>query len=171
MPPARTLVLIAVVAAAGSAGAAAQDVVIRGKACVVDGATLVLGETNDVGRCRVGHGVRLYGLDAPELEQSCERGGRRWACGAEAMRALRSIVEGRQLECRGQGERWRGREFVQCFLGATDVGQRLVRDGWAVADRRRSTRYVGDETLARSNRLGIWSGSFVEPDRWRRGER
>jgi carbonic anhydrase/acetyltransferase-like protein (isoleucine patch superfamily) len=86
MSPAGTLVLIAVVAAAGSAGAAEQATVIRGKACVVDGATLVLGETNEVGRCRVGHGVRLHGchikshcligigavvLDGAVLEENC----------------------------------------------------------------------------------------------------
>ena len=47
---------------------------LSGRASVVDGDTL------DVGEVR----IRPHGVDAPESRQSCVAGGRRWACGERA---------------------------------------------------------------------------------------
>jgi endonuclease YncB( thermonuclease family) len=158
---------------AAPAASLAQGVIIQGTACVVDGDTLVIGEANTVGRCRQGHAVSLFGIDAPEADQTCRRpdGDIRWPCGEEAVRALRALVEGERVDCRGRGERLRGRDLVRCYRGGIDLGQRMVREGWALARRQHTNQYVGDETQARANRLGIWSGRFIEPERWRRGER
>jgi len=41
-----------------------------------------------------GERMRLKGIDAPELVQSCERNGRPWACGREARDALQRLVAG-----------------------------------------------------------------------------
>ena len=54
---------------AGSSGA------FTGPARMIDGDTL------DVGGVR----IRLHGIDAPESEQSCQAGGKRWSCGREPM--------------------------------------------------------------------------------------
>ena len=42
---------------------------------------------------------------------------------------------------------------------------------WALAYRKYSKKYVKNENIAKSNRVGMWSGKFVEPWNWRRGER
>ena len=47
----------------------------------------------------------------------------------------------------------------------------MVAQGWAVAYRKYSTDYVSQETAAKAARRGLWRGDFVEPSRWRRGER
>ena len=47
----------------------------------------------------------------------------------------------------------------------------MVREGWAIAYRQYSLDYLGDETTARAVRTVMWAGRFVEPSKWRRGER
>jgi endonuclease YncB( thermonuclease family) len=44
----------------------------------------------------------------------------------------------------------------------------MVRNGHAVAFRRYSKNYVKDETYAKKNKLGLWSGSFIHPEKWRK---
>ncbi|HEX5452197.1 MAG TPA: hypothetical protein VFX06_00250 [Stellaceae bacterium] len=48
-------------------------------------------------------------------------------------------------------------EFVCHDRAGVDLGQMLVRQGWAVADRTRSYQYVGDEERARTRRAGLWA--------------
>ena len=47
----------------------------------------------------------------------------------------------------------------------------MVEQGWAVAYRKYSMDYISHETTAKRARRGVWRGEFVEPSRWRRGER
>jgi endonuclease YncB( thermonuclease family) len=128
---------------------------------VLDGDTLNLG----------GQRIRLYGVDAPESEQSCERGGVAWRCGADAAAALRNFVAGRQVNCTAIGRDVYGRTIAQCAADGQDVGAWLVREGLAVAYREYSTTYVADEARARGERRGIWGGSFVLPSDHRRNSR
>ena len=132
---------------------------VSGSARVVDGDTL------DVGAVR----VRLHGVDAPESRQSCVAGGRRWACGERATRALAGRLGGRTVACE-ERDRY-GRIVAVCRDGGEDVNAWMVSHGWALAYRRYSRDYVGEETAARDARLGMWRGDFVPPWDWRRGER
>jgi endonuclease YncB( thermonuclease family) len=61
------------------------------------------------GPARVGDGdsltiscisVRLYGIDAPELDQVCRRGSAPWKCGEEAKQQLQAMIEGQKVSCR-----------------------------------------------------------------------
>lgn len=128
---------------------------------VLDGDTLNLG----------GQRIRLYGVDAPESDQSCERGGVVWRCGADATAALRSFLAGRQVTCTALSRDVYGRTIAQCAADGQDVGTWLVREGLAVAYREYSTTYVADEALARRERRGIWGGRFVMPSEHRRSAR
>ena len=47
----------------------------------------------------------------------------------------------------------------------------MVRQGFAVAYRRYSQRYVKAEEAAKKAKIGLWQGAFVMPSEWRRGER
>jgi hypothetical protein len=43
----------------------------------------------------------------------------------------------------------------------------MVRQGWALAFRRSSDAYIGEEDGAREEQRGIWSGAFIAPWDWR----
>lgn len=49
-----------------------------------------------------------------------------------------------------------GRTVGQCSVGGRDLGDYMVRGGFAVAYRQYSKAYVEDEDLARSEKAGIW---------------
>lgn len=112
---------------------------------------------------------RLHGIDAPEARQSCRAWGRTWDCGAAATEALMSRAEG--MTCTGSGTDAFGRTIGICSAGGRDLNAWLVANGWALAYRRFSEDYVGEEEQARSNGRGIHRGQFIEPWDWRRGER
>ena len=58
-----------------------------------------------------------------------------------------------------------------CRHAGQDVNAWMVSQGLALAYRRYSRGYVGEEASARDARLGMWRGDFVPPWDWRRGER
>jgi len=75
-------ILAVVLALAALAGSARAD--MAGRAQVVDGDTLEIG----------GEMVRLFGIDAPEPDQTCASGkGRKFNCGALAREILVSVRE------------------------------------------------------------------------------
>ena len=57
-----------------------------------------------------------------------------------------------------------GRVLATCRVGGEDIGDAVVRAGWAVAD----LRYAGAVLEARRAGRGIWSGRFIDPAEWRR---
>lgn len=125
---------------------------------VVDGDTLDLG----------GDRVRLYGIDAPEAGQTCDRDGSPWPCGRAATDALTAFLAGRPVAC-VQIERDRyGRAVSTCQADGADLGDWMVRSGWAVEfDRYSDGRYAAAETEAVAARSGIHSGAFTVPADWR----
>jgi len=44
----------------------------------------------------------------------------------------------------------------------------MVRNGYAVAYRRYSTDYIEDENYAQKKKIGLWSGYFIHPQKWRK---
>ena len=44
----------------------------------------------------------------------------------------------------------------------------MVRNGHAVAYRRYSKEYIIDEEFAKENKLGLWRGKFLYPEKWRK---
>jgi endonuclease YncB( thermonuclease family) len=140
-----TFALLAVPAAA---------LTVTGEARVVDGDTLVL----------AGERVRLFGIDAPELDQSCTRDGRRWACGNWARDELRERIRGQRIACAGRERDGYGRLLAVCEVGGQDLNRTLVRDGVAFAYRRYSQDYARDEARAERAGLGLWAGQVVQPE-------
>jgi endonuclease YncB( thermonuclease family) len=132
---------------------------VTGRARVADGDSIEI----------AGARIRLEGIDAPELHQTCtDRAGQVWPCGRTAADELRSHIAGRELTCRPYGVDRYQRLVAACFLAdGSDVNAWLVRQGWAVAYGR-GTTYHSEQSAARSARRGIWSGSFTPPSEWRR---
>jgi endonuclease YncB( thermonuclease family) len=126
---------------------------IVGSAQVIDGDSLVV----------AGAEVRLYGIDAPELRQTCLRGALAWNCGAEAAAALRAAAAGREVVCRPRDRDRYGRTIAVCVAAGVDLGGAMVKGGLALA----LGAYHADEREARDARRGIWSSSFDRPAAWR----
>lgn len=112
--------------------------------------------------------IRLDGIDAPDPDQICTRAGEKYKCGEEAQAALLRIVAGRVLTCQQVGEDLFKRAVVRCQVGNFDLGAELVRQGWAVAFKKFSKRYVAQENEARKAKRGLWEGKFDRPRDWRR---
>ena len=54
-----------------------------------------------------------------------------------------------------------------CRAGSLEINGEMVRSGWALAFRRYSDRYVGEESEAERRQTGMWAGSFEMPWDWR----
>ena len=126
-----------------------------------DGTVRVIdGDTVDVGGVR----VRLHGIDAPEVGQICQtHAGRDWDCGTWVSREVRARYQGAQAVCEAVEKDRFGRVVATCRVDGSDMGRRLVRDGMAVAYRKYSKAYVGDEALAKRASAGLHSGTFQRP--------
>jgi len=143
---------------------------VAGPACVEDGDTLVIDDKRRHGTCRGGTRVHLFGIDAPELEQTCTDGrGAGWRCGQTAASMLLRAVRGKTVACEGDSRDADGDLIAVCRVDGEDISRRLVRIGAAVADRRYSKAYVDEQEAARSAKSGIWRGAFTMPWDWRAG--
>ena len=132
-----------------------HDGEVYGPFVAVDGDTLMGG----------GERIRLAGLDAPELSQRCSIDGREWPCGKVARDALSDILQLRpELVCQAEGHDRYGRRLARCRDADYDLGQALVSHGMALA----YGRYSGEERQARIAGRGIWAGTFLRPDDFRR---
>ena len=130
---------------------------LSGRARAVDGDTLEV----------AGQKVRLFGIDAPELDQMCDRGGQRWACGDAAREALAAIVGRKRLACEVRDIDRYGRSVATCMAGDEDIAALMVRQGMAIAYRRYSGRYVNAEAAARAEGIGLWTSTYIQPEQYR----
>lgn len=128
---------------------------ISGRADVVDGDTLRIGDVR----------IRLTGLDAPELGQTCtDVLGASWSCGQEARGFVVGVVAGQTVSCTPTGRDRYGRTLARCSVAGADLGGQIVEAGWAVAD----MGYFAEAADAQTARRGIWAGTFEAPAQWRR---
>lgn len=164
------------VVVAGGAGAAAyvglqhratpptMPAVIAGPAQVVNGRMLVVG----------GQTIRLQAIDAPPATLICRDGAWEYKCGAESRKALEQLVGNRPVECEPSGKDDDAVHAVCHSDQGVDIAAALVASGWAVADLRRSSRYLPQQAKAQDQGLGLWRNNFAYPEQWRlaaRGER
>ena len=52
-----------------------------------------------------------------------------------------------------------------------DMGAWMVSQGWAVAYRRFSKKYIKLEEEAKIKNRGVWDGEFLMPWKWRKEKR
>lgn len=134
----------------------------------VGNAEVIDGDTIDV----TGSRVRLYGIDAPEAAQTCQRDGRTWVCGMIAKNSLVSLIAGRQVKCEEQDIDRYERRVATCWAEEENINAWMVENGWAVAYRQYGGAiYDQEEAVARAARRGIWSSEFVMPWDWRKSRR
>lgn len=132
---------------------------IYSTAKVISGDTLVIS----------GHYFRLFGIDAPESNQTCADGnGRPYHCGQQAATWLKSWLQDNELECRIIQQDENGNMVGVCSLGAYDIGAALVNAGWAVVYSKHTDIYMPYQVQAQNNGRGLWQGEFYMPWDWRK---
>ena len=124
-----------------------------GAAQVVDGDSLRI----------EGRMIRLKGIDAPEIEQMCRRGGEDYRCGRDTQQALRRLVRSGVVTCDGNEHDRFGRLLAICRIGDIEINAWLVREGLAVS----FGDYLIEEAQARAASRGLWSGEFEMPRDYR----
>jgi len=130
---------------------------LEGQARVIDGDTLDI----------AGDRVRLFGIDAPERSQPCDRNGQVWACGEWARVVLAGQISGTPVNCDVQDHDHYGRAVAICHAAGADIGQIMVAAGAAQAYRRYSDRYVVAESAAAMAGRGIWAARMQTPESYR----
>ncbi|WP_416066431.1 thermonuclease family protein [Rhizobium sp. ZK1] len=125
------------------------DIRHRGAFHAADGDSLVLD----------GERMRLDGIDAPELSQTCERAGQDWACGRQAQHTLQQLVSDNSTQCGGNERDRYNRLLVTCQNNAGNINARMVASGMAVS----YGSYRQEEGQARAQKLGLWAGRFDMP--------
>ena len=113
--------------------------------------------------------IRLHGIDAPEKKQKCAKNKKEYNCGTVATEELIKKINKNLVKCLTQKNRDKYNRFIGvCFVKQEDLNKWMVRNGYAIAYRRYSKDYILDEEFAKRNKLGLWSGTFLKPEKWRK---
>lgn len=149
-----TLRSLIVLAALCLAPAITLAVTRDGATRVIDGDTLVW----------QGQSVRLFGIDAPERGQSCDRNGQSWDCGAWSATMLAKAIGTRPVTCTREDTDRYGRMVATCTAGGNDLSRAQVQVGAAQAYLRYSDRYLANQKEAKVAGAGLWAGTMVTPE-------
>ena len=140
---------------------------ISGFAKVVDGDTIKINSKK----------IRLYGIDAPEKKQKCKKTyltisfmsfTKEYMCGEVSTEKLIKKINKQKLKCNILDVDRYKRLIGECFKRNINLNSWMVSNGYAVAYRKYSKKYVSDEINAKNNKLGIWQGKFEMPWDFRR---
>jgi endonuclease YncB( thermonuclease family) len=140
---------------------------ISGFAKVVDGDTIKINSKK----------IRLYGIDAPEKKQKCKKTyltisfmsfTKDYMCGELSTQKLIKKINKQKLNCNILDVDRYKRLIGECFKRNINLNSWMVSNGYAVAYRKYSKKYVSDEINAKNNKLGIWQGKFEMPWDYRR---
>ena len=123
---------------------------------------------------------RLEGIDAPEMRQKCKKESfkisftigfsfyKDYSCGKVSKEKLINKIGGSEIKCIPTTKDRYKRYIATCYKEKTNLNQWMVRNGYAIAYRRYSKKYVPDEDFAKENKLGLWQGKFMSPEKWRK---
>ena len=140
---------------------------ITGFAKVVDGDTIKINSKK----------IRLYGIDAPEKKQKCKKTyltisfmsfTKDYMCGELSTQKLIKKINKQKLNCNILDVDRYKRLIGECFKRNINLNSWMVSNGYAVAYRKYSKKYVSDEINAKNKKLGIWQGKFEMPWDYRR---
>ena len=121
--------------------------------------------------------IRLFGIDAPELEQTCkDKFNKPYACGEEAKFELNKYLffAGQlklKIYCYYSERDKYNRILGECFVGKTkdlSINALMVLYGQAIAYLRYSDKYLDHQKAAKGMKMGLWQGDFDIPEEWRR---
>lgn len=121
---------------------------------------------------------RLFGADAYEKRQLCERQSGCWRCGKAAQDYAARFLKAGNATIQMTGSQSYGRPVAIITVNGRDMGEAMIEAGFAVpalrylkADPERAERYAAASNRAAAAHAGAQDGEAVAPDKWRRGER
>ena len=124
--------------------------------------------------------IRFEGIDAPEIKQQCKKDylnissiigfsfKKDYLCGVISKKKLENKIKNSEIKCILSSKDRYKRYLATCYKGDVNLNKWMVRNGYAVAYKRYSRQYLNDEKFAEDNKLGIWKGTFLRPEKWRK---
>ena len=124
--------------------------------------------------------IRLEGIDAPEMKQQCKKEKLKisliigykfyedYYCGKVSKEYLTAKIKGSKIKCISSSKDRYKRYLATCFKDKINLNKWMVKNGHAVVYRRYSKEYISDEDFAKKNKLGLWQGKFINPEKWRK---
>ena len=124
--------------------------------------------------------IRLEGIDAPEMKQKCKKPflkisaiigfqfNKAYLCGVTSKAKLIDKIDNSKIKCISVSKDRYKRFLATCYKDKINLNKWMVRNGYAVAYKRYSKDYLRDEEYAKENKLGVWEGTFLMPEKWRK---
>lgn len=168
----RLIMLPTLLLTAGSAASPAADALrsshhqeIKAHARAIDGDTVSID-------------IRLFGVDAIERKQLCRTRDGCWPCGKAAQDYASRLLKSGDATIRLTGKKSYSRPIGTVSIDGADLGERMIAAGFAIPvpdflrnDPSRASRYVAAYDRAVREQVGVHTGYFIEPAKWRRGAR
>ena len=140
---------------------------ISGNAQIIDGDTIKINSKK----------IRLYGIDAPELKQMCKKPyltiifftfTKDYPCGKISTQKLQKKINNKVITCKILDIDRYKRLIGECYKRNLNLNSWLVSNGYAVAYRKYSKKYISNEINAKNEKKGLWQGKFEMPWDFRR---
>ena len=140
---------------------------ISGNAEIIDGATIKINSKK----------IRLHGIDAPEFKQKCKKPyltiifftfTKDYPCGKISTQKLQKKINNKVITCKILDIDRYKRLIGECYKRNLNLNSWLVSNGYAVAYRKYSKKYISNEINAKNKKKGIWQGKFEMPWEFRR---
>ena len=141
--------------------------IIFGKAKVIDGDTIKIDKNK----------IRLYGIDAPEKKQQCQKMwlsisfltlNKNYQCGKISSNKLKVKINNKFIMCKSSNKDRYNRFIAECYKDKININKWMVSNGYAVAYKKYSKKFVTQENIAKKEKLGLWGGTFEMPWEWRK---
>ncbi|MDC3099084.1 thermonuclease family protein [Candidatus Pelagibacter sp.] len=91
-----------------------------------------------------------------------------YLCGQVSTNKLTKKINNQIIKCKIKDVDRYNRLIGECYKTNENLNSWLVSNGYAVAYRKYSKKYISDEMNAKNNKLGIWQGKFEMPWDFRR---
>jgi endonuclease YncB( thermonuclease family) len=138
-----------------------MDMDVSGEATAVTGDIVIVAGTM----------VRLFGIDAPELPETCIAQDSARACGDASTQFLSDLIAVGPVKCKGTQVDDLKRLIGVCIADGRDLGRTMVLAGWAVTMPDREPIYRWEELKAMSRETGLWSRQYIDSWHWRQPPR
>ncbi|TVV76967.1 thermonuclease family protein [Sphingomonas solaris] len=150
----------------------------KGTAAEAEGGTPVTAMGRAIDGDTVSIDIRLLGADAFEKRQLCRTRSGCWPCGKASQDFTSRLLKNGNATIRLTNRQSYGRPVGTIAIDGKDLGQTLIAAGLAVpavqylkADPARARQYVAAYDAAAAKHAGAHRGYFIDPAKWRRGER